>query len=152
MARKPTDEHDVRYNEPQMMAILNLDTIGLLNWRVELNPVMMEEWAKLCMLWNGIGRDDLVDFVRTVNDPRFLPVDRAFRKQYDGFPAVTWTVGKENSRLILADYVRTVMPDETLGNPDHVKARFAIALAKVPSDELDVTVDIHGIHVRMWWD
>jgi len=140
------------YDVCQMMAVLNLDEAGLLYWTVGLNPVMMEEWAKVCQIWGGIQRGDLIEFVRTVNDPRFLPVAPTWRSTFQGVSSVRWTVGQDASRLILAEYVGTYMPKGALSNPEGIKEKFLVALEHLRPDELNVEVDIHGIHVRMWWD
>lgn len=137
-----------RYNENNVQFALQGDVLGCLSWHVGLNPAEMEEWAKRTK--DPVG--PLVEFVRKVNDPDFIPVDDMWRGACHGVAPVMWVVGKENTRVIRAHYNASYMSLETKDDPEGIRAKFLEALGDLAPDELDVTVDLHGIKVRMWWN
>lgn len=134
------------YNEDSVAFAFSGEVSGCRSWLVRLKPNEMEEWAK------RIADLQLIEFVRKINDPDFLPVDEAWRKIYEGWPPVIWLVGREGTRVIYAKYEASIMPEETLADPEGIEEKFRKALGDLAPNELNVTVDDHGIKVRMWWD
>jgi len=132
-------------NEDSVTLAVLGETTDCRSWHIGLNPVEMEEWAK------RIADLQLIEFVRKVNDPDFLPVDEAWRKIYEGWPPVMWVVGREDTRIIKAHYAYPIMPAETLYDPRGIEEKFRKALGDL-APKMEVTVDDHGINVRMWWD
>lgn len=129
-------------------AMLALDKSPALHWRVELTPKEAMEFAK------KVEDANLISFIGKMNQIIPRP-DYGTENQNTGLPIHTFYIGKENTRVIYVDVVKTYLFGMNI-DYTWLENQIRAEATECCADEIDLRSDLQAepllFKMRIWWD